>query len=283
MADVQVRGGFPANTTVGLFARAPGALQFNGDSAEGVQSKKTDAQGAVKFTGLDEGQQLWVAAQVDGEWRARQVTAKDRPATGKKVEARPTSFDPSLVAQTHHVVQEGARSTTSARPVAPFAHASAGVPTPAGERAQEPQPHVRQEDVSAPQRSSTITGQATPKEHGELQPRVAQSDLRPGTPQRSDTEFGEATPKDRDETVPNQRQEDAKGPQRVTGDTGAAYPKPKAPLVALEEVKDSSESKAQGATVPVAGTRKAGTGRETKKSSESKVKPASKRAAKKGE
>jgi hypothetical protein len=152
-------------------------------------------------------------------------------------------------------------------------------------KVDEPQPHAKQEDVKGWQRSSTPAGQATPVDLGELQPRPSQSDVKKGTPQRSSTEHGEATPKPPDEQVPQARQEDSQG-RRQRSDTphGTQAPKPGTRSKREQEkAKDASESKAVGATKPVAGTAKrkrASDAGKARKATDS-VKPASKRAAKK--
>ena len=135
-----------------------------------------------------------------------------------------------------------------------------GVPSHNFEKSDEaePQPHVKQADVpkGTPQRSSTPIGQATPADPDEWQPRVPQHAVKKGTPQRSDTELGEATPVDPNEVQPALPQDEQSGKQRSDTPEGEAAPTPRGSKVEQEKAKDSSVSKAQGATVPVAGTDK---------------------------
>jgi hypothetical protein len=90
-----------------------------------------------------------------------------------------------------------------------------------------------------------------------LQPKPDQGSVKKGTVQRSQTPLGEATPVDPGETVPDARQEDTRGAQRSQTETGQATPKPRTRSKRKQqEARDSSVSKARGATKPVAGSSK---------------------------
>lgn len=221
--EVVVRGRFPAGTRVELQRRTGDT--FAAGANEVVDTATVSKDSEVKFEGLEPGGRYWVAAEVDDEWRWAAVTAKLSPVEKQRTE-RPDSIS-SRPAQVDEP-QDKPRS----------------VPKGVG---SEPQPSLKQEDVPAtqPQRSSTPTGEATPKDPDEFIPTPSQRTVKPNTPQRSSTEFGEAAIKD-DEGV--LKQEDApKGlKQRVTGETGQAFPKPDGDAVTVRKVRDASDTKARG-------------------------------------
>lgn len=158
MATVVLRGKFPAGSQVGLYPRHPGALQFVPGNAKALKQTKTDEGSETKFDGLEDGT-YFAAAEVDGHWRAVFVTAKPARRGAAKGAPRPTTFDPTLVSQTHDVDQ-----ADKGKPVTPFHDPKVGKPVPEDQRdAQIPERHLPQEDFTdVPQRSNTITGHATP-------------------------------------------------------------------------------------------------------------------------
>jgi hypothetical protein len=292
--NVTVRGTFVPGTKVKLFERGSEITFSAGVAGDSVKSATTSKNGETEFKDVPLGT-YWAVGEVETqrpspnagtagmvdveETRTVAVTVKDRQrADGREPlrrrETKLTSAAPGR--DTSHDVVTGARGSESAGPTritdpetgasSTFAHNSVGVPS--DDVPDEPQPHLRQEDVDdgIVQRSATLTGQATPKDPDELQPRPSQEDLRegriPGIPkdavQRSATPFGEATPKAADEVQPAVKQEDvAKGTlQRSDTPSGQAEPKPSGDAVENQLAKDNSTVAALGATVPKAGTDK---------------------------
>lgn len=259
---VTLRGRFAPRTKVTLHARHGDV--YNPDTAGPILDRGTvNKDGEIQFTGLDLGHRYWIAGDVDDIPRGVAMTAKPQNETVAKLsEAEVTE----RLAQTRPAVDDrteritGARNSVTARATSrsgqPFAHPQVGKPTPKGDLPDEPNPHARQEDVKGPQRSDTITGQATPVNPNEIQPKIRQDQIRKGTPQRSATPLGEATPVDPGELQPGLPQKLEKGPQRSSTRLGQAEPIAKGSPRAQEEAKDSAESKAVGATVAKAGTDK---------------------------
>lgn len=266
-ASVHLRGRFAPGTKVRLIERY-GDNYLGGGTEAGTG--KVDAEGEVSFDGLDAGRRFWIVGEIDDTERAVAMTAKEQPQRSRMS----AKEQRERLAQTRPPDRRresvtGARTSANTRVTTgtgqPFAHEQTGKPTPKEERENEPQPHLRLEDVSksTPLRSHTITGSAHPVEPGEPQPKPSQDDVRKGTAQRSDTPLGEATVKTAvDEEQPKRSQETQRGKQRSDTETGEAEPKPRASAVKQAKVRDSAESKAKGATAAVAGTtKKAGKGK----------------------
>lgn len=123
-------------------------------------------------------------------------------------------------------------------------------------KVEEPQPRAKYVDVNGPQRTGADIGTAYPKDINEAVPHPS-IEMVKDTTLRTGADVGYAYVKDPNEEVPGKKYEDEKGKQRVGADTGTAVPKPKTKSKREQaEVKDSSVSKAKGATVATAGTSK---------------------------
>lgn len=271
MATLTIRGRFIPGTKVFAVRQRgdhpPTAIPRN---AEQVATTNKDSE--TTFKNLTDGGHYWAVAEIDGAVRAVALYARPDDYAGESglaatrhasqqeaaaqaqlaaeahaeaVKKDPLANSPALGGpdESHNVVT-GSRSTANI-------HAqTAGEPSKSKE--QEPQPHLRQEDLpkGTAQRSDTLTGQATPKDPKEAVPRVRQEDVPASTPQRSSTETGEAAIKDLGEEVPVAKQEDVpKGvKQRSDTETGEAAPKPRVSKVEAQKRKDSSAARARGRT-----------------------------------
>jgi hypothetical protein len=281
-ASVVLRTTFPPGAKVGLHRR----VGDGGPSGEAVETATVSKSSEVRFTGLEHLSQWFAVAEVDGERRVVQVTAKDsaqlgspglahtRAAHAAELQAQaaaaseqhdaavkkdPLAGSPALDGpDPSRQIVSGPRSTEQSTRLRSadglnetvFAGNAVGVPLKDGPA--EPQPHPRQEDVpdSVPQRSATLTGEATPKDPAELVPRIPQSEVSDSTPQRSATERGEAAIKPQGEVVPSLSQEDVpdKTPQRSNTPLGEAVPVPQGDPVDVKRFRDSSQATAEGAT-----------------------------------
>lgn len=192
--SIKLNGRFPAGTKVGLVPRVSDS--YSGGPVH--TSSKVSKESTVEFSGLEPFSQWWAVAKVDGVTRAVAVTAKpsrvahpdlaaSRHATQEQLrqsqaaaaaqaekarEKDPLAGSPALGGpDSSRQVVRGARGSGSARvrledPAGvaepqEFAGEAAGQPT---EGAADPR-HPRQEDASeVPQRSNTLTGEATPIE-----------------------------------------------------------------------------------------------------------------------
>lgn len=200
--EVTLRGRFPAGTKVGLFRR----VGDGGPAGDPVKTAKVSKDSVLRFDGLEHLSQWFAVAEIDGERRVVNVTAKDpaevadrglaatRHETAREIRAQaaagaaqhraaveddPLAASPALGGpDTTRQIVEGARSTESgvrlrnaAGQESRFASESAGVPTPEDQRPPGPHRRPRQEDVpdSVPQRSATLTGEATPIDPDQLE------------------------------------------------------------------------------------------------------------------
>ena len=250
-AKVTLRGRFSPGQKVSLFEAAGDWFSPN---VNVVKTATVKNDGSVTFDNLPEGRSYFAATEEDGAWRHARVTAKEPQEVtkeGPRYEAG--KFNPTLVSQREHTIHVGARNTdTVVRDdrgrESVFAGQHIGLKTEG--KVDEAQPHLRQEDISdsVPQRSSTLTGEATPKDKDEEQPRVTQEAVSDKQPQRSSTPEGEATPKDKKEDVPSAEQDAASGKQRSDTPEGEAEPKPKGSKVEVQKRKDSAKERAAGHT-----------------------------------
>lgn len=280
--SITLRSRFPAGTEVQLRRR----VGDGGPGGEVVASEKVSKSSEVRFTGLEPYAQFFAVAEVGGDRQVVQVTAKPpnppspdlantRHAHQERlrqeaqarsaqheaaVEKDPLAGSPALgEPDTSRQVVRGARSTESGLRLRSadglsetrFASETAGRPSEEKPK-EEVQPHPRQEDVpdSVPQMSSTITGEATPVDPGQLVPEIPQSAVPEGTPQRSDTELGSAAIVPEGEVQPSLKQEDVPDgtPQRSDTPLGEAEPIPQGDPIDVKRRLDSSQAKAEGET-----------------------------------
>lgn len=274
---------FPPATKVAVCPR------FSETAGKAIKSVTVGDDGTVSLDGLVEHAPYWLVGSVDGSERrvafdaAGDLDADDpnsREGVGEQLRKRAAA------------VQEVRENSDYLRPEGHDAVADAkdeGVPEHNFEKSSEPQPtpKAKQADMpkGTPQRSSTPVGAAYPVDPDEHQPKIPQSAVKPGTPQRSDTPLGEATPVDPSEVQPGLPYEDQKGPQLQGATTGTAVPAPRGSKKEQEQAKDSALSAAQGATVAVAGTSKVKsvTSKSVKAKVKDPVKPAAKKAVRKGD
>lgn len=200
---VRLNGRFSPGTKVSLFERH--GTQFDRAHVGNTLARgKVDQQGSVEFLGLQAKRSYWVAAEIDGEWRAVQMTAKEQPAQKQRLSSdavgeKLAQTRPPASAVRASTPVTGARSTTDARVVAgvgaPFAHQQVGKPTPKADREDQPAPYARIEDVSdgTPLRSHTVTGEAHVVNPDLPDGKLRQDQVPDGMPQASSTPLGEAT------------------------------------------------------------------------------------------
>lgn len=230
-ASVTLRGRFPAGTKVELRERRSDVFSL---ASKVVKTATVKRDGTATFTGFEEGERLWIAAEVDGVVRSAMVTAKCAPEPKKRVD-RPSA----------------AEARPSQREHGPFKDRPKKSPRELSER-------VHQRDVPADvvQRSATPLGMATPKDPGEVAPGLRQEDVPKGVVQRSDTPRGFATVKPEGDESPAVSQESVKGRQRSDTRRGAAAPKPRAARArtaaakrraALKAAKDRDAERSQKA------------------------------------
>lgn len=225
MATVQTRSFLPGEK-VALFERyGGGPLSRSNKLLDGP--KKVPASGELEFTGLAEGQTVYLARE-DGS-SAIQATAKTPEKPKQRIsdqEAR-RRLAGSIWQTENKTVIEGARTTASRGGLGqPFVNPESGSKTPK-EVAVDPR-HPRIEDFGhVAQRSATVTGLATPVGVDPRPEGVPQSDARK-VEQSSATEHGLAAPRDPEaDPAEGLRQEDAgKVAQQSATDTGIQTPVP---------------------------------------------------------
>lgn len=241
MAEVLVTS-FPSGAKVELHKRYGDTFTPGGDP---VATETADEDSRARFEDLPADVSYWAAQQLtNGRWHSVAVLSKDKTEkerlSEEQVRERLTQTRPPGHPSETRVSGTGARSTHDAQRVLEATREqtwqatgrrSAHSPTPEGQRESEPQPHIKQSDISDEvwQRSATPLGEATPKPLGEPQPKPAQDDERlpDDQLQRSDTEQGEATPipegEESDAVSPSRKQEDVEDePQRSDTPTGEA-------------------------------------------------------------
>lgn len=181
-ARVFVSGGFPAGCDVGLYRR-------RGDSFSPalplVAETKVSERSTAEFRNLDEGDQFWVAGEVEGQWRARSAVAKEAPV-GKAKQGFDNLDSESLRFQREdYEVVTGARNSVNTRMRDDRGH----------RLPQQPLAHEQEARLVPPEKgavlaSDTHAGSAVPVPVGPLQ----QEDVPDGVVQASDTEAGTASP-----------------------------------------------------------------------------------------
>lgn len=246
MAQIQVAEHFAPGSKVTVI---PKTTDFAPPQARGgVKNVSVANDGTVKLDGLVEHGQYWLhdgTKAVSYNVPGSSESLADEMEKRNQAMADIRSKHPNLAEPLHQPDDIQADDGIAKHN---FERSSEPVPTPAAKQADMPK--------GTPQRTSTPLGTAYPVDPGEIQPQPGKEHVKAGTPQRDGAEVGYATPVDPGEVQPAVKYEQEKGPQRVGADTGTAYPMPKGTVKEQELVKSSSESKAKGATVPVAGTDK---------------------------
>jgi hypothetical protein len=287
-AKVTLRGRFPAGTKVGLHRRVGDGFEqnpvktattdkssetkFDGLDAHAQFFAVAEVDGERRAVGVTAKPALGPHPDLATTRHAhREALREQHEAAAASAEAAtkkdPLAGSPALGGpDPSRQIVTGSRSTTSSQrgPSEPvvlksadglsetrFASATAGVPNPDAQKAVEVQPAPRQEDAGdVPQRSATLTGEATPVDPDEVQPQIRQDDVPEGTPQRSDTELGAAAITRKDEVQPRLKQEDVpKGvQQRSDTELGEAEPIPGGTPIEQKQRRDSVQAQAEGAT-----------------------------------